>query len=156
DRITVAWPGVGDEFRAAAADAARVRAAYRLPDAFVLYVGGVNERKNTRVLVAALEQLGGRVPLVLAGPPPVEPLSFWGLDRGWVRHLGYVPDADVPGLYAAATMKVFPSKLEGYGLPLVEAMAAGTPVLAADTPVFREVGGDAACFFPPDDAGELA
>lgn len=59
-------------------------------------------------------------------------------------------------MYAAATVKVFPSKLEGYGLPLIEAMAAGTPVVAADIPVFREVGEDAACFFPPDDAVELA
>jgi glycosyltransferase involved in cell wall biosynthesis len=157
DRIRIAPLGAADEFHGVTpADAARVRAAHRLPDRFVLYVGGINERKNLPVLVAAMDRLGGAVPLVLAGPVPAEPLGYWGLDRPWARHLGYVPDADVPGLYAAATVKVFPSKLEGFGLPLVEAMAAGCPVLAADTPVFREVGGDAAAFFPPDDPDRLA
>lgn len=157
DRITVAPLGVGEEFRIVSpADADRVRLRYGLPREYILYVGGINERKNLGVLVAAVDQRRGMVPLVLAGPKPAEPLAFWGLDRPWVRHLGYIPDADVPGLYAAATVKVFPSKLEGYGLPLVEAMAAGVPVLAADTPIFREVGGAAACFFPADDATALA
>jgi glycosyltransferase involved in cell wall biosynthesis len=157
DRITVAPLGVGEEFRAVEPpEVARIRATYRLPDRFVLYVGGINERKNVRVLVAAMNAVRWVAPLVLAGPPPVESLAYWGLDQPGVRHLGYVPDADVPGLYAAASVKVFPSKLEGYGLPLVEAMAVGTPVLAADTPVFREVAGTAACFFPPDDSAGLA
>ncbi|QOV90637.1 glycosyltransferase family 4 protein [Humisphaera borealis] len=156
-KVTVAPLGVGDEFwNVSAVNVARIRSTYRLPDAFVLYVGGINERKNIPVLIAALEKLGGVVPLVLAGPTPAEPLAFWGLDRPWVRHIGYIPEGDVPPLYAAATIKVFPSKLEGYGLPLVEAMAVGTPVLAADIPVFREIGGDGACFFPPDDPLTLA
>lgn len=152
DRITVAYLGVGDEFRnQSPAESERIRKFYGLADRFVLYVGGINERKNIRVLIAAMERFCGAIPLVLAGPQPSEPLAYWGLDRPWVRHLGYIPESDVPGLYAAATVKVFPSKLEGFGLPLVEAMAAGTPVIAADIPVFREVGEDAACFFPPDD-----
>ena len=117
---------------------------------------GSTKEKNIRVLVDALDRIGHDVPLVIIGPTPVEPLGFWGLDHPRVRLLGYVPDRDVPAILRAATVKVFPSKLEGFGLPLVEAMAAGTPVLAADTPVFREVGGDAVQFFPPDDPQTLA
>jgi glycosyltransferase involved in cell wall biosynthesis len=154
-RVTVAPLGVGGEFFTAADHADRVRSDYRLPLEFVVYVGGINERKNVGVLVEALERLGGSIPLVVAGPPPAEPLAYWGLDRPWVKHLGFIPDEDVPGLFAAATVKVFPSALEGFGLPLVEAMAAGTVVLAADTPVFREVGGDAASFFDPKDSAAL-
>jgi glycosyltransferase involved in cell wall biosynthesis len=156
-RITVIPLGVGDEFRnVSAADVEQVRSKYRLPERFVLYVGGINERKNLQVLAIALDRMSPPPPLVLAGPLPAEPLGFWGLDRPWIQHLGYVPDADMPGLYTAATLKVFPSKLEGFGLPLAEAMAAGTPVIASDIPVFREVGGDAVCFFPPDDPAALA
>jgi glycosyltransferase involved in cell wall biosynthesis len=157
DRIRVVHLGVGDEFwEVSSMDVARVKAFYQLPDEFVLHVGGINERKNLRVLIAALDRLGGRVPLLLAGPRPAETFEYWGLNKPWIRHIGYLPDADIPALFAASTVKVFPSRLEGYGLPLVEAMAAGTPVLAADTPVFREVAGEAACFFRPDDDEELA
>jgi glycosyltransferase involved in cell wall biosynthesis len=156
NRITVALLGVGEEFRSAPSEISRVRTLYGLPEQFVLHVGGINERKNIGVLVAALELLGGTIPLIMAGPIPYEPLTYWGLDVPWIKHLGYIPDSDIPGLFASATVKVFPSKLEGYGLPIVEAMAAGTPVIAADTPVFREVAGDAAVFFLPDDAPALA
>lgn len=156
DRITVAPLGVGNEFWSGIDHVERVRSKYDLPSEFVVYVGGINERKNIRVLVQALESLGGRAPLIIAGPPPPEPLQYWGLERPWIRHLGYLPDHDVPGLFAAATMKVFPSALEGYGIPLVEAMAAGTMVIAADTPVFREVGGGAVCYYPSHDSVELA
>ena len=155
-RITVGLLGVAEEFRSAANDINRIRGLYSLPERFVLHVGGINERKNIRVLVAALELLNGTIPLIMAGPIPPEPLAYWGLDVPWIKHLGYIPDLDIPGLFASATVKVFPSKLEGYGLPIVEAMAAGTPVIAADTPVFREVAGDAAFFFSPDDAPALA
>lgn len=157
ERIAVAYLGVDEAFRAVpSAEAERVRHKYGLPERLVLHVGGINERKNLRVLVEAMKGLGKPCDLVLAGPPPAEPLAFWGLDQTWVRHLGYIPDADVPGLYAAATVQVFPSKLEGFGLPLVEGMAVGVSVLASDIPVFREVGGDAACYFPPDDATVLS
>jgi glycosyltransferase involved in cell wall biosynthesis len=157
NRVTIAHLGVTEEFRnVSSTDVDRVRARYALPEKFVLYMGAVNERKNIPVLTAAMGSLGGDVPLVMAGPMPLEPLAFWKLDRPWIRHLGYIPESDVPGLYAAAAIEVFPSKLEGYGLPLVEAMAAGTPVIAADTAVFREVAEDAVSYFPPDDQSELA
>jgi glycosyltransferase involved in cell wall biosynthesis len=155
-RITVAPLGVAEEFRCVpAAEVERVRASYQLPDQFVLYVGGLNERKNLAVLRQAMEQLSPRCPWIVAGPPPAESLAFWGLDQPWTRHLGYLPDGDMPGLFAAATIKVFPSRLEGLGLPLLEAMSVGTPVLASDIPVFHEVAGEAVQYFAPDNSAEL-
>ena len=152
ERITVAHLGVSEEFRSVSdEDVARVRSAYRLPDDFVLYVGGINERKNIATLAMAMGSMFCPPALILIGPVPSEPLSTWGLNWPWIRHLGYVPDQDVPAIMRAATLEVFPSKLEGFGLPLIEAMAVGTPVLASDIPVFREVACDAASFFPPDD-----
>jgi glycosyltransferase involved in cell wall biosynthesis len=157
DRITVAPLGVADEFWEVPAEAGeRVRARYGLPAEFVLYIGGVNERKNVTVLAAALNRLSPRPPLVIAGVPPTEGLAYWGLDQGNIHHLGYIPGPDLPGLYRAATMLVFPSKLEGFGLPLVEAAAVGLPILAAETRIFREVGGDAILFFNPDSPEHLA
>lgn len=158
DRVTVT-PLAADErfFAADAAEGARVRERYRLPERFVLYVGLLNVRKGVPVLADAMDGLppnaGGH--LVLAGPPPEEGLAFWKLDRPWATHLGYFPDEDLPGLYAAAAAVVLPARLEGFGLPLIEAMAAGTPVLATDQPVFREIAGDATRFFPRDDAEAL-
>lgn len=158
NRVTVT-PLAADErfFAAEASDGARVREKYRLPERFVLYVGLLNVRKGVPVLASAMEALPAEVggQLVLVGPPPEKGLAFWKLDRPWATHLGYFPDEDLPGLYAAASAVVLPARLEGFGLPLIEAMAAGTPVLATDQPVFREIAGDAVRFFPRDDAEAL-
>ena len=77
-------------------------------------------------------------------------------DEGWLIHAGYAPDAVVHGLYRRAAAVVCPSVYEGFGLPLVEAMAAGAPLVCSDIPVFREVAADAAVFAPPDDAAAWA
>jgi glycosyltransferase involved in cell wall biosynthesis len=157
DRVSVTYLWADDRFTASRAGAVeQARTAHGLPDEFILYVGGINERKNLPVLTAALSLLTPRPPLVLVGPPPVEGLAYWQLDHPRVQHLGYVADDDLPGLYQAASCLVLPSKLEGFGLPLVEAMAAGTTVLASDIAVFRELGGAAVQFFDPDDAPGLA
>jgi glycosyltransferase involved in cell wall biosynthesis len=157
ERISITYLWADDRFAPTGPGAInQVRDTHSLPDEFVLYVGGLNERKNLGVLTAALGLITPRPTLVIAGPPAAEGLAYWGLDGPNVRHLGYVPDHDVPGLYRAATCLVFPSRLEGFGLPLVEAMAAGTPVLASAIPVFRELGGTAVQFFDPTDPTELA
>ena len=88
-------------------------------------------------------------PLVIAGPPPAEGHPHWGIDGTRVRHLGYLDETDLPDFYKAADVIAFPSLLEGFGLPLAEAMAAGTPVVASDIPIFREVGGDSYVRFDP-------
>lgn len=155
-RIHVAHLGVSEEFQGVDDNELnRVRNAYSLPDQFVLHIGGINERKNIKVLLAAMEKFNGILPLVLAGPIPSESLQYWGLDKPWVKHLGYIPEKDIPGLYATAMVKVFPSLLEGFGLPLIEAMAVGTPVIASNIPVFHEIGGDAPLYFDPHNENEL-
>jgi len=157
DRITVTPLGVDERFRYSPRSVSAIRLHYQLPDRFVFYVGAVNVRKNVPVLVSALSEPAPNLgaDLVIVGPPPAGGLAAWRLDRPWVTHLGYVPDDDLPGLYAAAAAVVIPSRLEGFGLPLVEAMAAGTPVVASDIPIFREVGGEAPIYFPPDDPAAL-
>jgi len=153
DRITVTPLGVDGRFHFSDRNASVVRSHLHLPDRFVLYVGAVNVRKNVSILVNAFSEPAPNLgaDLVIAGPPPACGLAAWNLDRPWISHLGYVRDDDLLGLYAAAAAVVIPSRLEGFGLPLAEAMAAGAPVIASDIPVFREVGGEAPIYFPPDD-----
>lgn len=136
-----------------------------LPDAvparFVLHVGTIERRKNVAILLAAWPRLRALLPdappLVLCGKPGWRPESIAdALDRataeGWLLRLGHAPDEVLRGLYQRAAAVVCPSVYEGFGLPLVEAMAAGAPLVCSDIPVFREVAADAALFVPPDDA----
>lgn len=127
-------------------EVAEVRARLGLPERFIFSLGSVDPRKNVGLLVGAWRALPAsvraEVPLVLAGgtastfaPDP----SQRHLPDG-VVHLGYVDDDDLPGLYAAATVFAYPSLYEGFGLPPLEAMAAGTPVVAlASTGAVNEV-----------------
>src|SRR5262249_38309517 len=75
---------------------------------------------------------------------------------GHVRWLGYVPERELVALYNGASLFVYPSRLEGFGLPVIEAMACGTPVVASDVPALREVAADAAPLVPPGDPAALA
>ncbi|MHA3702947.1 glycosyltransferase family 4 protein [Jatrophihabitans sp. YIM 134969] len=133
-----------------------------LPERYFLHVGARRPHKNVRVLVETLARLGPEEHLVLVGsvdarfddpvPDLVERLGVG--DR--VVHLPFVSDDELAGLYAGATAFLYPSLIEGVGLPLLEAMAAGTPVVASDIPVFREVGRDAALFVPAERPDEWA
>lgn len=148
--------GVG---QGAAEDARR---RHRLPERYVLYVGTIDRRKDYATLLTALGALDARVPLVVAGTiirgrtdfeATVERLAL----RDRVRVLGYVPRTDLPGLYAAAGVFVYPSLYEGFGLPVLEAMACGAPVVTYNVSSLPEVAGDAAVLLdPPVSAEELA
>ena len=136
-----------------------------VPERFVLHVGTIEPRKNVAVLLAAWHQLRATMPdvpsLVLCGRlgwqhELIEEALAEATAEGWLICLGYAPDATVRALYERAAAVVCPSIYEGFGLPLVEAMAAGTPIVCSDIPVFREVAADAAFFVPPGDAGEWA
>lgn len=136
---------------------ARVRARYGLPERFVLYVGNLEPKKNLPRLLEAFALAKRRgIPhrLVLAGAPA------WGwaeaqaaLARSGVAEevtlTGYVDEADLPALYTLADLFVFPSLVEGFGLPPLEAMACGTPAVVADVPPFDETAGDAALRVDP-------
>jgi glycosyltransferase involved in cell wall biosynthesis len=140
-----------------------VRSRYNLPDRFVLHLGLNKPHKNLARLVAAFERaaLDPDVSLVLAGPRdrryPTGPdlASGPGL-AGRVLAPGPIAAADLPGLYGAATVFAFPSLDEGFGLPVLEAMACGAPVVCADRGALPEVVGEAALLVDPIDEGALA
>ncbi len=125
----------------------------QLEGPFFLTVGAQEARKNLPVLYTAMDALhaeGVRVPLVQCGPSARAPA------RPWLHHVGYVSDAELTVLYQRATALVFPSSYEGFGLPVLEAMAAGGRVVCADASSLPEVVGDAALMFAFNDAAMLA
>ena len=143
-----------------------VRQRYGLPPGYVLYLGSNKPHKNLVRLVQAWALVKQRnaardMQLVLAGPwdtryPESRQLAEQlGLQTD-IRFLGPVPEADLPALYSGATLLVFPSLYEGFGLPVLEAMACGTPVACANTSSLPEVAGDAAPRFSPTDTAAMA
>ena len=117
---------------------------------YALLVGAVQERKNPLAALAAAEAAG--LPLVVAGPAKDEALAR-ELERRGARVTGYVEQDELVRLYRGAACLVQPSRYEGFGLPVLEAMACGTPVVAVPEPALQEVAGDAAVWA---EAGELA
>ncbi len=166
ERCRVIPLGVEERFgQADELDVAAVRERFRLPERYLLWVGNIEPKKNVLTLLEALARLkadGRRVPrLVLAGA-----LS-WGthdvmrafLQRGLQSQalfLGRVRDEELPALYAGATAFLFPSLVEGFGLPPLEAMAAGVPVVGSSRGAVAEVIGEAGLLADPTDAGAWA
>ena len=117
-------------------------------DSYVLLVGAIEPRKNPLAAAAAAREVGR--PLVAVGPVRDRALARQ-LQRAGADLRGYVSKEELARLYRGAACLVFPSRYEGFGLPLVEAMASGTPVVAAPDAALREVAGDAAVFAAPDE-----
>lgn len=128
---------------------------------YVLYVGRMEAKKNVRCIIDAFTELhaGNRIPenmrLVLVGKPGFQSMSIFAhLRSSPVAHLieyrGWVPTDELRELYVNASLYLFPSFYEGFGFPLLEAMAAGVPVIASDIPALREVGGSAAVYAQPN------
>jgi glycosyltransferase involved in cell wall biosynthesis len=148
ERVSVVPGGVDAAF-APSADAGRSRAALGLARPYVLCVASHTARKNLGALVPAARALAGEgVDVVVAGGHRPQFAAERELDD--LRLLGHVPDWLLPGVYAGAEAFALPSHYEGFGLPVLEAMAAGTPVVAADTAALPETCGDAARLVPPD------
>jgi glycosyltransferase involved in cell wall biosynthesis len=147
---------LGVDHAPADADAVtRIREAYALPDRFALFVGTLEPRKNLRRLGAAMARLAEPLPLVVAGPDGWGGVSE-GLGVADVRFLGFVPATALPALYAAATVFAYPSESEGFGLPVAEAMAQGTPVVTSAGTSTEEVAGGAAVLVDPFDVDAIA
>ena len=124
---------------------AAARERYALPEAYLVWVGGL-QTPDPRKRVAALARAPRELPLVLVGAT-----KPWAHELPDVTLTGHVSDDELAAILSGARALVFPSDDEGFGLPTVEALACGTPVVASDLPVLREVLGDRATFVEPDD-----
>jgi alpha-1,3-rhamnosyl/mannosyltransferase len=162
-RITVVYPGVPEPFfEVTAADVHSVRAKYGLERPYVLSVGTVEPRKNIPGLLAAWAALSAttreQYELVVAGPigwaDPATVAKVRALAEG-VRYLGYVAEADLPAITAGATVLAYPSLYEGFGLPVAQAMAAGTAVLTSNVSSLPEIAGCAALLVDPLSTAEI-
>jgi len=127
---------------------------------YALYVGTIEPRKNLDTVLDAWAlmkpSLRGEFDLLIAGPRGWSSDQTFGRIEREASHLGYVPEADLPGLIAGATVFVYPSLYEGFGFPVAQAMAAGAPVLTSNNSCLPEIAGDAALLVDPRSAGEIA
>ncbi|MCL4870197.1 MAG: glycosyltransferase family 4 protein [Anaerolineae bacterium] len=166
ERIDLVYPGVDEHFTPPSADAVtQFRQTHPLPPRFILHVGTLQPRKNLPFLLHVFAQLRqdaafADVGLVLAGGKgwyyeeifnQVQALGV----TDWVYFPGYVPDEDLPYWYGAAACLVFPSAYEGFGMPIIEAMACGTPVIAANRSSIPEAVGEAGLLYDGEDAAAL-
>ena len=139
-------------------DRGYVRERFGLPDRFVLWVGAAEPRKNLAGLVAALNAATADVPLIMSGS------GGWNVDIAallaeappGIRHLGEVDARDLPVLYDLADAFIYPSLQEGFGMPVLEAMAQGTPVITSSGTATEEVAGDCGLLVDPFDVDALA
>lgn len=160
EKITVVYEAAAPDFRPPAPEQIiAVRARYQLPEKFLLVVGTIEPRKNYSRLLHAFMRLREKhkdLKLAVVG------------SKGWLveeffqtietlragEHIifpGYISDADLPAVYGAATLLIMPSVYEGFGLPVLEGMACGTPVLCSNAASLPELGGECALYFDPYD-----
>jgi len=163
EKIRVIHHGIADMFfRATAADAEAVRSRHGLHRPYLLFVGTIEPRKNVDLLLNAYQGLPPSIreefELVLAGPAGwaqrATTARLRQLSPG-TRYLGYVAEHDLAGLFAGATAFVYPSLYEGFGFPVAQAMAAGTPVITSAVSALPEIAGGAAILIDPRSETEL-
>ncbi|MBI5698835.1 glycosyltransferase family 4 protein [Candidatus Saganbacteria bacterium] len=143
----------------------RVKRKYSLPENYILFVGTVEPRKNVRGLLRAYLSLPGRIrekhSLVICGQKGwgYDSLQRWLVDqptRNGIIFLDYVEEADLPAVYNMAALFVYPSYYEGFGLPILEAMACGVPTITSSVSSIPEVAGEAAILIDPNNIGVLS
>ncbi|HIJ66566.1 MAG TPA: glycosyltransferase family 4 protein, partial [Candidatus Hydrogenedentes bacterium] len=164
DGVDVIPLGVGEDLQPAPDETqARIRAKYNLPKSFFLFLGTIEPRKNILRLVQAWSQIAEGCPydLVVAGRAgwktrPILRAMAQAPHARRIHGLGFVDEADLPALLSSATVFVWPSLCEGFGLPPLEAMACGTPVLTANASSLPETVGDAALQVDPTDVDAIA
>lgn len=170
-KISHIYLAAGEEFRSIknqVSSIKEIKDKYSLPERFVLYVGDVTWNKNLPTLIEAIKEIN--LTLVMVGKAiaqtDIDPKNIWNKDLIDVQRmtkddkrfikLGFVPTDDLVKLYNAATVFVFPSIYEGFGLPVVEAMQCGCPVVLSGTGCLRELGGSAVYYVDPSDPDSIA
>lgn len=165
-KITVIYHGINPAFtrNTNPHDINRIRFKYHCPGDFFLMVGAFEPRKNIKITIDAFARIAehsSQLKLLLVGKENdyhkqvIDKVRQMKL-REKVILPGYIPDHELAVLYTVATSLVFPSVAEGFGLPLVEAMACGCPIIASNLKVFHEIGGDAVEYVPVNDAESLS
>jgi glycosyltransferase involved in cell wall biosynthesis len=161
EKVTVLYSGVSGRFRPVTDKKvlSAVRQKYDIGDApYLVSVSTLQPRKNFQMLIRAFKPVAAQLPhnLIIAGgkgwlyEAMLAEVAKQGLE-GRVKFIGFVADGDLPALYSDSALMVFPSLYEGFGLPLLEAMACGVPVLSSDASCLPEVAGDSAVLLPPTD-----
>lgn len=162
-KITVTYLAADERFMPRAIspkERDRYAKKYGLPARFILYIGVLEKRKNIECIIKIADDLSGKtdVPIVLAGRPGYGGEGYIAeiKKRKNMRYLGFPDDADLPYLYDLAELFLFPSYYEGFGLPPLEAMQSGLPVIASNTSSLPEVIGDAGILLAPDNHAEFS
>lgn len=146
----------------------KINTRYQIPDTrYALYIGTLQPRKNIPILIEALNTYLNKhqkndIHLVLAGnrnshnfDKKIDKAIEKNNLKDKIIFPGWIDEDDKPALLQSAEYFIFPSLYEGFGIPVIEAMAAGTPVICSDIPVLREIGGEAALFFDPENSAQL-
>lgn len=162
-KIEVIYQGCDPAIKLHQSDAQRklVKKKYDLPKRYVLTVGTIEERKNLLLLVKSLLHTKGSVPLVVVGKPTkyLDKVKAFIIEKNLtlrVKFLHEVSFDELPALYQMATLFVYPSRYEGFGIPVLEAINSGVPVIAAKGSCLEEAGGPDSLYADPDDEQELA
>jgi glycosyltransferase involved in cell wall biosynthesis len=138
-----------------------VRKKYNLPNEYLLFVGTLEKRKNAGLLLKALSRLKKNIPVVLVGKPTKYIADLEGIIKQYdlrdrVKFIHNAAFADLPAIYQAASLFIYPSVFEGFGIPIVEAIASGVPVITSNGSSFSEAGGPDCIYVNPSNPEELA
>ena len=163
DKIDVVYQGCDPRFGQVVGEEEkhRVKRQYRLPERFILNVGSIEERKNLLLALQALPEIDPEVTLVAIGRKTAYTDMLYTYIRQHklekrVRFIHNLPHQDLPAVYQTAESFVYPSRFEGFGIPVIEAIHSGLPVVAATGSCLEEAGGDGALYVSPDDPRRLA
>jgi len=164
EKITVIYEAAAPHFKPQSPETiSQVKKQYNLPEQYIVVVGTIEPRKNYSRLLEAIHHLKRDFPdvgLVVVGSkgwlyePFLEKIRTLNAEP-WVHFPGFIPDEDLPAIYAGATLMAMPSIYEGFGLPILEAMQCGTPVVSSNAASLPELGGNAALYFSPTNIDEM-
>lgn len=162
EKVDVVYQGCDESFRRECSDEeiAAVKRKYNLPEDFILYVGTIEERKNALLAVKALRSIPDDISIVLVGRETKyskqihDYVSKYGLENR--VHFRVVAFRDLPAVYQMARVFTYPSRYEGFGIPILESLCSRTPVVATTGSCLEEAGGKGAIYVNPDDADGLA